>query len=162
MYRKELREISCADATVVNDLATNNHTGLRFRFDYIYSLYWISQGFFSKVTIKLLTYCNKPTTVDGTSTSITDLCHSLFTFYSHLPIISTLLNIACFFFLFTFSGQQTQSSYLSADWRGSGRGVWGTFGISHRIKGRSSHSPWGRSVGIFWWKILQEKTRRSY
>lgn len=118
--------------------------------------------FFSKVTIKLLTYCNKPTTVDGTSTSITDLCHSLFTFYSHLPIISTLLNIACFFFFFTFSGQQTQSSYLSADWRGSGRGVWGTFGISHRIKGWSSHSPWGRGVGIFWWKILQEKARRSY
>ena len=49
-----------------------------------------------------MTYCNKPTTVDGTSTSITDLCHSLFTFYSHLPIISTLLNIACFFFSSSF------------------------------------------------------------
>lgn len=109
-----------------------------------------------------MTYCNKPTTVDGTSTSITDLCHYLFTFYSHLPIISTLLNIACFFFSFLlFQASKLKAVTYPLIGAAVGGVCGGPLGLAIGLKAGAAIALGGGVLGYFGGRYFKKKQEEA-
>ena len=109
-----------------------------------------------------MTYCTKPTTVDGTSSSITDLCHSLFTFYSHLPIISTLLNIACFFFSFIlFQASKLKAVTYPLIGAAVGGVCGGPLGLAIGLKAGAAIALGGGVLGYFGGRYFKKKQEEA-